>query len=178
MSDVDLIADLYVFRTVDRTAIAALVAMAPPQTFAAESVIFRQGEPADRALLVVEGRLEATVEAGGRARRVGEIGPGEIVGEQAIFHPHGPRNAGVAALQASRCLVITPKLMEDGADNDALLAIETYLLGSLARRIRSTNRTMLQAWKEAAPKGPAATVAEAMPTTTSLLDSLRRLFGG
>lgn len=176
MNDVDTIASLYVFRSVARPEIEALCALAPPQDFAVDSVIFRQGEPADHALLVVEGRLEATVEAGGKIRRVGEIGPGEVVGEQALFHTEGRRSATVAALQPSRCLVVSRSLLEKGGENKAVVALETYLLGSLARRIRSTNRTLMQAWKEATPK---PTMLEtAAPTTTSLLQSLRRLFGG
>lgn len=176
MNDVEAIANLYVFRLVDRTEIEALCAIAPPQNFHADAVIFRQGDAADHALLVVEGRLEATVEAGGQVRRVGEIGPGEVVGEQALFHPQGRRNATVAALQPSRCLVVTRKLLDDGAENAAVVALETYLLGSLARRIRSTNRTLLQAWKEAAPKS--SPIESATQASGNLLDSLRRLFGG
>lgn len=179
MSDVDHISQLYVFRTVPRAEIEALVALAPPQEFHPHSVVFRQGDVADTALLVVDGRLEATVEAGGTIRRVGEVGPGEVVGEQALFHPQARRSATVSALQPSRCLVISRDLMESASDNHAMIALETYLMGSLARRIRSTNRTLLQAWKESNPKPVAAEVVEtAKVQGTSLLDNLRRLFGG
>lgn len=176
MNDVDKIASLYVFRSVARDDIEALCALAPPEDFAAHAVVFRQGDVADHALLVVDGRLEATVEAGGKPRRVGEVGPGEVVGEQALFHIGARRSATVSVLQPARCLVIDRALLEKGADNKALVSLETYLLGSMARRIRSTNRTLMQAWKESHPK---PTVLEThAPTTNSLLQNLRRLFQG
>ncbi|MCK6502570.1 cyclic nucleotide-binding domain-containing protein [Myxococcota bacterium] len=176
MNDVDKISSLYVFRSTPRADIEALCALAPPQDFAAGAVVFHQGDVADRALLVVEGRLEATVEAGGRVRRVGEVGPGEVVGEQALFHMGARRSATVSVLQPARCLLVDRALLERGADNLALVALETYLLGSMARRIRSTNRTLMQAWKETHPK---PTVLEThAPTTNSLLQNLRRLFQG
>ena len=175
MNDVDVISQLYVFRTVPRAEIESLVALAPPQEYPADAVVFRQGDRADVAVLVVDGRLEATVEAGGKVRRVGEIGPGEVVGEQALFHPGARRNATVSALQPSRGLIISHELLENAADNQAVVALETYLMGSLARRIRSTNRTLRQAWKEASPK---TSVAAAAAGSSSLLANLRRLFGG
>lgn len=176
MNDVDLISQLYVFRAVPRTDIEELVALAPPQDFPAGSVVFRQGERADVAVLVVSGRLEAAVESGGTLRRVGEIGPGEVVGEQALFHPHGHRNATVSALQPSRGLVISGALLERSGDNRAIVALEGYLLGSLARRIRSTNRALMQAWKESSTRpGRTATGSDAR---SNLLANLRRLFGG
>lgn len=180
MNDVEAIANLYVFRSIERQDIEKICALAPPQDFPVGSIVFKQGDVAAHALMVVSGRLEATVEAGGIGRRVGEIGPGEVVGEQALFHIHGSRSATVAALQDSRCLVVTPQLLTEGANNPAVVALETYLLGSLARRIRSTNRSLLQAWKEAAPKpGPAQAAAKATAMASSnLLDNLRRLFGG
>lgn len=178
MNDVDVISQLYVFRTVPRAEIESLVALTPPQDYPADAVIFRQGDRADVALLVVEGRLEATVEGGGTVRRVGEIGAGEVVGEQALFHPSARRNATVSALQPSRCLIISRELLENAADNQALVALETYLMGSLARRIRSTNRTLLHAWKESTPKGAAGQVASLGSQGSNLLANLRRLFGG
>lgn len=179
MSDVDQIAQLYVFRSVPRSEIEALVALAPPQDYPADAVVFRQGDKADLALLVVDGRLEATVEGGGTIRRVGEVGPGEVVGEQALFNPVARRNATVSALQPSRGLLLSRELMERAADNQALIALETYLMGSLARRIRSTNRTLMQAWKDSNPKpAPAELADKAARQGGSLLDNLRRLFGG
>lgn len=181
MNDIDLISQLYVFRSVPRTEIEALVRLAPPQLFEPHERVFVQGEVANVALLLVDGRLEATVEAGGMIRRVGEVGPGEIVGEQALFHPLARRSATVSATQLSRGLIISRDLLEQSADNLAMVALETYLMGALARRIRSTNRTLMQAWKESKPKQTGSMAGRPPPPkagSSSLLDNLRRLFGG
>lgn len=176
MSDVDLLSSLYVFRDVPRSDLEALLSLTPPQQFDADHVLFKQGDRSDVAILVVDGKLEATIEAGGKLRRVGEIRPGEVVGENALFHPLARRSATVTALEKSRGLVISRELMDKGMDSRATVALETYLLGTMARRIRQTNRTLMQAWKESAPKE--TPVAEAAKAGGSLLDNLRRLFSG
>lgn len=176
MTDSDAIADLYVFRTVPRAAIDELVALAPPRAFPAGAVIYGQGQAADHALLVVEGRIEASLLTGERRRKLGEIGPGEILGELGLFNPGARRNATATALLPSRCLVISRELMIQAAENPAMVALETYLMGSLARRIRTTNIALMQAWKETAPRS--TVLEDSLPATNTLLQRLRRLFGG
>lgn len=176
MTDSEAIADLYVFRSVPRHAIDELVQLAPPQHYPAGALIFAQGQAANHALMVVDGRLEASVVAAGRNRKLGEIGPGEVLGEMGIFTPGARRNANVTTILPSRCIVITAELMIDAADNPAMMALETYLLGTLARRIRASNVALMQAWKEVSPK--AGLIETHAPTTATFLSSLRKLFGG
>ena len=52
------------------------------------------------------------------------------------------------ANKASTCLVLTPKLMRDVADNQAMVALERHLIATMARRIRATNLAIQKAWKE------------------------------
>jgi NTE family protein len=61
--------------------------------------LFRQGEAGDRLYLVLRGRLCAQiVSEGGVAQRLGEIGPGELVGETALLLG-APRSADVEAVE-------------------------------------------------------------------------------
>lgn len=176
MTDSEAIADLYVFRSVARSAIDELVALAPPQLYPAGSRIFSQGDVARHALMVIDGRLEASVQAGGRNRKLGEIGPGEVIGEAGIFSPGAIRTANVTTILPSRCIVITSELLVDAGENPAVMALETYLLGTLARRIRSSNVALMQAWKEVSPTS--SVIETHAPTAASFLAKVRKLFGG
>lgn len=61
-------------------------------------LLFREGDPADKAFLVKKGRLRAFHAADGRKTTLGSIGPGEFVGEMA--HINGePRSASVEVVE-------------------------------------------------------------------------------
>jgi predicted acylesterase/phospholipase RssA/CRP-like cAMP-binding protein len=69
--------------------------------------LFREGDPGDSLYLVVAGRLVASCEdRGGRRRVVGQIRPGETVGEMGLL-AHQPRSATVHAVRDSVAIRIS-----------------------------------------------------------------------
>jgi len=171
MNEVEVLSKLFLFRKVPTPALEELCAISKTTRFAQGSSVFEQGQPATVALLLISGHLTAEVESGSVRKRVGDIRPGEIVGEQAILSTDGIRNAHVVAREDSIGLIITPKLLKKARDNEAFIAIEKHLIGTLARRIRRTNQAIQVAWKEANPTGaPSA-------STPTLRERLRSLFG-
>lgn len=71
------------------------------RSVSAGEVLFRQGDPGDRLYLVLSGRLHAQIAGdGGTTQPLGEIGPGELVGETALLRG-GPRSATVEAVEPS-----------------------------------------------------------------------------
>src|SRR6185295_2230752 len=101
--------------------IDALLAAAPPIEIAAGAVLAREGEPADRAFLLVAGRLGASVAlAGAGDRTVNEIAAGEVTGESALFLTGGRRVATLTALEPSAALVLRRELFLSGTPNPAL----------------------------------------------------------
>ena len=99
-------------------------------------------------MLLVSGRLEVSIQTDNNVRHIGEIHPGEIFGEQGLFHNQGNRNATVMANQASIRAKITPDLMRDTWNNPAIVAMERHLIGTMARRIRTTNLNIQKVWKD------------------------------
>jgi CRP-like cAMP-binding protein len=173
VNDIDQLSQLYLFRTVPAPALRDLLTLAPPTRFGAGHAVFEEGQPADVALLLIRGRLVASVGSGEHAKQVGDIRPGEIVGEQGLFVPGGLRSARVVAAEPSTALLVTPELMDHAAKNPAIVALEQHLLGTLARRIRATNQAIQLAWK-ADP--PAESGQPERPRT--LRERLSSLFGG
>jgi predicted acylesterase/phospholipase RssA/CRP-like cAMP-binding protein len=75
----------------------AVAACLERQVASTGDVLFRQGDRGDRMYLVLSGRLCAFIAgADGTAQRLGEIGPGELVGETALLRGT-PRLATVQA---------------------------------------------------------------------------------
>jgi hypothetical protein len=62
----------------------------------AGSVIVRQGAPADKFVIVLEGEVQVTRETDGKSERVAELGPGDFYGEVAIILD-APRSATLTA---------------------------------------------------------------------------------
>jgi uncharacterized protein YhbP (UPF0306 family) len=70
----------------------------------AGEVLVRQGGPADKFFIVVEGELEVLRENGGE-RAVGSVGPGQLFGEIAIMRD-APRDATLRAAQPTTLLAM------------------------------------------------------------------------
>jgi CRP-like cAMP-binding protein len=168
-----------VFRGVPITALRELLSLGYPTEVGVNAHVFLQGDPADSALLLLSGRLIASVVVGGERRQVGEIRPGELVGEQALFTSDGLRSASVIAVEPSHFLLLDADLLSKASANPAIVALEAHMLATLARRIRRTNQALSAEWKEEATEStPATPVVAAPPAPVSFRDRLSRLFGG
>ena len=165
------LANLFIFRGVEKSALQELCSLAPPVSFSAGTTIFQQGHKSDVALLLVEGKLSVEVYSAGKTREIGQVNMGEIVGETALFAREGRRSASVRALEQSECLLISQDLLVGSSKNPAVVAIERHLLGTLARRIRRTNQETSKIWKEYA-------VAEDVEKSDGLMGRLKSIFGG
>jgi uncharacterized protein YhbP (UPF0306 family) len=71
----------------------------------AGEVLVRQGGPADKFFIVVDGELEVLREDDGQERSVGSVGPGRLFGEIAIMRD-APRAATLKAASPTRLLAI------------------------------------------------------------------------
>ena len=170
------LAKLKVFEGVPLKDLDDLLRITAPKRYPVGSVIFRQGQPASGAALLLRGRLDVSVTAeGGGAHCVGQVHPGEIAGEQGLFISQGVRNATVTAMEESLCLTLTLRLLQDGRGNTAVVALERRLIASLARRVRSTNLAIQKAWKEELQARQAAAPPE--PSAPTFGQRLLSLFG-
>lgn len=172
---VEKLSKLAMFRSVPHASLENLLKVCPAVSYRTASQIFEQGSAASRALLLVEGRLEVSVKSGTTHHHVGEIHPGEVVGEQALFVAGGQRNAAVFANQPSICLVLSPVLFQHSGDDIAIAALERHLIATLARRIRKTNLEIQKAWKASRAEVPETEEGEPKAT---LRERLRSMFGG
>ena len=75
--------------------------------------VFRQGDPADGMYIVINGRLKVVVkQEDGDEQQIGEVIPGEPVGELALFSDE-PRSATVYAIRDSNIIKLSQDLFDD-----------------------------------------------------------------
>lgn len=77
----------------------------------ANEIVFHEGEPADCAYVIEEGRIEISVTRDDNAVVLGELGPGEIVGEMAVIDQYS-RTATARAMEDCILTVVTPQQIQ------------------------------------------------------------------
>lgn len=136
---VEALAGVEAFRDLPPEALARLAEGARRCVYAPGSVLMCQGDPADCVHVIVRGRVR--VEQAMPALQVepvllGELGPGEVVGEMGVLDD-GQRSATVTAQEETETLAL-------GADLLAAVLVQyprvsAALLRLMSRRLRSTN---------------------------------------
>jgi len=84
------------FRGLAREELQALRLIAREKHFAAQTVIFNEGDPGDGVYFVKNGLVEIAGLVCGNRRILSQLGPGEIFGEMAVIE-HRPRSATATA---------------------------------------------------------------------------------
>ena len=95
--------------------------------------IIRQGETAECLFVIQEGEVDILKEEGGRSVRLAVRGPGEIIGEMAIFERQ-VRSADIRARGRVRVLTVDRRNFLKRVHEDPSLAFR--VVQSLSRRVR------------------------------------------
>jgi predicted acylesterase/phospholipase RssA len=103
----DLLRSSDTFGDLDDSTIESLAGCLRPVTARAGEVVIAEGDPPGDAYIVVAGRLQATASTeDGRMIVVGELGPGDVLGEMALL-TREHRSATVTAVRDTRLLRIS-----------------------------------------------------------------------
>lgn len=118
-----------------------------PKAFAAGEVVFRPGDPGDRAYLVEEGRFEIL----DGETRLTVAGPGDVFGEMGLIEER-PRKYTARAVTAGRAAALTREQFERDLLHDPAKA--RHYLGRLFERLRELSDRLVHGGD--APVEPAA----------------------
>ena len=140
LAPVELLATVPVFSTLGDLDLGRVTEVAVTRRFAANHVIFREGDRSDTCYVVSTGHARAIREhVDGRQITLAHFGPGDIFGELAMFDDEA-RSATVETLDQVEVIAIP------GADFRRLLKehpdISVKLVVSLGRRLRETNERL------------------------------------
>jgi CRP-like cAMP-binding protein len=116
------------------------------KNFAAGELIFREGDPANRFYLIVEGKvaLESYVQDRGRVE-VQTIGKGDVLGWSWLFPPYYWQ-FDARALEPTKAIFFYATPLREEAENDHELGYELYkrFAEIMLKRLQATRRRLLE----------------------------------
>ncbi len=156
-----------VLAALDEAQLAALAEAGSWVTTKGGSVLMHEGDPGDAAFVVAGGRLQVTRTVEGEEVMVGEVGPGELVGEIALI-ARRPRTATVRAVRDTELVRI------GSAELSRAAVREPGLMGGLAGLI-------VDRLRESRPLRPAQSVRTialiplgGVPVSTAVAEAMCR----
>ncbi len=126
-------ADVPIFRVLPPEALVELNQAMRHRHHERGTLVARAGEPVEALILVAEGQLKAVRStAGGREQVVRVLGPGDFLGELALFAP-ARHDGDLVAVQPSDVCLVPRQAMQDLLCRHPELAVS--LVGALAERL-------------------------------------------
>ena len=123
-----------------------VASVCPVRTVAARETVYRQGNSAEDAVLILRGLLRATAQSSKGEHSLNVIRRGELCGEAALFALDTVRAASVHAVEASTLLELTPAALDQLSGTHFLAWLQSSLLMSTARRLRTNRLAIRKAW--------------------------------
>jgi CRP/FNR family transcriptional regulator, cyclic AMP receptor protein len=118
-----------------------LAGIATERTFKSGDYLMKQGESGIGLFIILSGKVRVEKnDSSGRSVEIAENGPGDILGEMAVFDG-APRSASVAATAETSCLVLAS--WEFNAFLKAHPEAALELLPIVVKRFRETNDALI-----------------------------------
>jgi hypothetical protein len=130
------LSQLPIFTELTTRQLADLASVVRWEKVASDSVIVAQGDTGDAMYFVLSGRVRISVAAGDETRVLGELGPGELFGEMALFED-AARSATVTAEEKTRLGRIERADFEELVEDVPGIALSICRV--LSRRVRQSN---------------------------------------
>jgi signal transduction histidine kinase len=136
-----LLRDIYFFRGLTEADLAKVAAVCREEHFAAGDMICREGSPADRFFIILEGSVEVWKDWGDpEADLLAAHGPGHLFGELALIDEL-PRSATVVARDPVRLLSIVRQDFHNIITENASVALS--VMRSVSSMVRVSNETFV-----------------------------------
>ena len=136
-----LLRDIYFFRGLTEDDLAKVAAACREEHFTAGDMICREGSPADRFFIILEGTVEVWKDWGDpEADQLAVHGPGHLFGELALIDEL-PRSATVVARDAARLLSVGRQDFHRIITENASVALS--VMRSVSSMVRVSNETFV-----------------------------------
>jgi signal transduction histidine kinase len=129
------------FRALGQAEHQALRLIAQERHFAAQTAIFKEGDPGDGVYFVKDGLVEISSVVGAGRRVLSQLGPGEVFGEMAVIE-HRPRSATAIAARDTDIYFLPRGEMLSFLQRSPALAFG--LLQYISHRLRDFNQVYLR----------------------------------
>lgn len=143
-----------------------LLEQAPPLPVEEGEILMEAGDEGEDLVLVLHGGFAVELGSGDETLPLAFVGPGEILGEAALFRRGSQRSARVRAVARSLVLRMDSALLDRLAQEGNALprAVEEAVMRTLARRVHDSilaiDGVLAQGLDEPGPKGALARLRE------------------
>lgn len=138
MALVQALKSVPLFSGLSATQLESIHRVSQTREFAKETLLFREGDQGDSLYLVLSGRVKAILMAeDGREVILAFLGPGELVGEMALFDPEERRTATVVTAEQSSLLILSGRQFMEVIMQNPSIALS--ILRTLTRRLKDTS---------------------------------------
>lgn len=148
--EVELLRGVPLFAKIEPSKLKLLAFTSERLTFAANQVLFRQGDIGDAAYIIIDGQADVVVETPDGPLTVAQLGKNAFVGEIAILIDV-PRTATVKATSKLETLKISKELFFRLVKEFPEMAVE--IMRELARRVEAMNVRLADANRKLAQAG-------------------------
>lgn len=139
-TEVQSLRQIPMFRDIDPSRLKLLAFTSERIRFTAGQRFFSQGDAADAAYVILEGKADVILDAKGSDVKVAELGRNALVGEMAILS-ETPRSATVVATEAASALRIDKRVFLELLTQFPQMSIA--VMRELAHRLERTNAQLL-----------------------------------
>jgi ABC-type phosphate transport system ATPase subunit len=134
---VTMLMDIPLFSGIDRSKLKLLAFTSEREHFEEGQEVFHQGDPGDRAYVVIEGEVDVVLESTGGAKTVAQLGRNELFGEMALLSKI-PRTTTIRARTPLVLLSVSQDVFLRMVEENSEIAIA--MMRVLAERLASTLR--------------------------------------
>jgi CRP-like cAMP-binding protein len=138
--EVQALRQVPMFRGIEPSRLKLLAFTSERISFAAGQKFFAQGDAADAAYVILEGKADVVLDSKDGQLKVAEFGRNALVGEMGILSDN-PRSATVVAAEASSALRIDKRVFLDLLTQFPQMSIA--VMRELANRLERTNAQLL-----------------------------------
>ena len=135
-TEVQSLRQVPMFRDIDPARLKLLAFTSERVQFASGQKFFAQGDPADAAYVVLDGRATVSLDSSGGEIQVAELGRNALVGEMGILADN-PRSATVTAAEPTTALRIDKRVFLELLTHFPQMSIA--VMRELAGRLERTN---------------------------------------
>ncbi len=129
-SKIEALARVKLFSSCTKQELKKVAALCTAVSLEEGRVLTKEGTPGHECFIISEGKATVTI----RGQAVGVVGPGECVGEMALFD-HGPRSATVTAQTPMTLFLMSASEFQDLLD--VTPSISRRIASILAQRLRA-----------------------------------------
>lgn len=145
MDRIALLQQMPIFGALSANGVQVLLNAAKERVFQPGAYLFREHDKPDGLYVLLEGNVKIVKDYQGKAYRLGQLGPGDCVGEMALIDMD-ERSASVIATQPCQTLHLSAMALYQlrKVDLEEFVTVQLNLAREISRRLRDADKKLFE----------------------------------